>query len=213
MGILDDHQSFDCHTLALKCQGTIGWYCFFPLTLGQQSPWGLPDFPLQQWECLGLGWLASVVLQSCVSLGHFTLLLIFHSSSATLCYHKGQILQTMLPSFPAGFCPDSANGRVGRRLEVAGGIAGSHGVSSVAPAPPGWVLHDPWPLHSLQTLSLQLRASIHAYFANFGLSHYSLFDSWLLYHLYNHFPALNSFCNKCLSGFCFSVSVGPVWEP
>ena len=35
----------------------------------------------------------------------------------------------------AGICPDSANGRVDRRLKVASGIAGNPGVSSVAPKP------------------------------------------------------------------------------
>lgn len=29
--------------------------------------------------------------------------------------------------------------------------------------------------------------------------------------MYNQFPPLNSFCNKYLSGFCFSVSGSPAW--
>lgn len=60
-------------------------------------------------------------------------------------------------------------------------------------------------------LSLQPRASIHSYFANFWVVSPSPVDSWLVHHLYNQLPALNSFCNKYLSGFCFPVSIGPGW--
>lgn len=110
------------------------------------------------------------------------------------------ILQAVLPRFPVGFCPDSANGRVVRRLEVVGAIAGDH---RCPPALPGWVLPGPWSLNYLHPLSLHFRASIHSCFANFRLSHHCLFHSWLLYHLYNQFLALNSFCSKYRSSFLF----------
>lgn len=178
------------------------------LFLGEQPPWGLPYSPPPNNGSLWV--LASWLPLLChpVSVSGISLLGSFFILPLLPCYHKGLILQAVLPRFPAGFCPDSANGRVVRRLGVVGGIAGNH---RCPPALPGWVLHGPWSLNYLHPLSVHLRASIHSYFANFRLCHYHLFDSWLLYHLYNQFLALNSFCNKYLSSFCFSVSVGPVW--
>lgn len=41
---------------------------------------------------------------------------------------------------------------MGRRLEVVAGTVAAM-VSSVAPAPPGWVFLGPWPLHPSDTTS------------------------------------------------------------
>lgn len=70
----------------------------------------------------------------------------------------------------AEFCSDSANRRVGRRLEVAGNIIGSHWVlygsnfsSMVAP----WSLVPAPQEHHRHPLSLHPRTSIHSRFAYF----------------------------------------------
>lgn len=207
-GMLDGHQLFDYHT-SLKVSGCHQVALFLFPHSWRTAPLGPTILPAAPTMAVSGSWLAGYLCSAilCQSRAFYS----WAHFSFFPCYlllSQGLILQAVLPRFRAGFCPDSANGRVFRRLEVVGGIAGDH---RCPPVLPGWVLHGPRSLNYLHPLSLHLRASIHSYFANFRLSHHCLFGSWLLYLLYNQFLALNSFSSKYLSSFCFSVSVGPLW--
>lgn len=86
---------------------------------------------------------------------------------------------------------------------------------SVVPVSPQWVLNGLWPLHPKNTTAILCLSILELVFIPLllisELSHHSLFNSWLRQHVFNQFHPLNSFCNKYLSGFCFSVSGSPAW--
>lgn len=116
------------------------------------------------------------------------------------------------------------------QIQQIGGLAGDWRLQvtslaamgcSVVPVSPQWVLHGLWSLHPKKTTAILCLSILEWVFIPplliSGLSRHSLFNSWLRQQAYNQFRPLNSFRNKYLSGFCFSVSGSPdgldQWEP
>lgn len=155
--------------MALSSLNMSGQHCI--ALLPHLHPWrtvsrGPTTFFLPTVEVSGV-WLSGFCYSA--SLRHFTLELICHPSPATLCYHKGLILQAMLSRLPGqlGFVQNQQIGGLARDCrwhywQPWGVLCGSssHRMGS------------PWSLalafqYYLHPLSFHPRANIHSYFANF----------------------------------------------